>query len=253
MATAAQPRNNPVSGATYFMRGLSLITVKGVKRYVAIPLTVNVVLFGFAIYYGWSQLGVLTTWLEGHLPDWLDWLSWLLIPLFILAVMLVLFFGFSAVGNLIAAPFNGLLAEAVERKLTGQTLDSGGGWRKLAKDFAASIVSEFRKLLYFVIRAIPLLILFVIPGVNLLAPFLWFLFLLERELLEPKFDLHGLSFPEQRRILASRRFLSLGFGSVMTLVLLIPGLNLLVIPAGVAGATAMWVEQLSASAGPSAG
>ena len=39
-------------------------------------------------------------------------------------------------------------AEAVERQLTGRTLDADGGWRRLGREFAQSIASELRKLGY---------------------------------------------------------------------------------------------------------
>ncbi len=251
MAEARRARNNPLSGTGYFLKGLSLIKQKGVKRYVAIPLLINVMLFSAAIYFGSTQLGLLMDKLEAKLPGWLDWMSWLLVPLFVIASVVILFFGFAVVGNLIAAPFNGLLAEAVEIKLRGQPLNSGGGWKKLARDFFASLVSELRKLVYFALRAVPLLILMLIPGINVFATVLWLLFsawMLAVEYADYPMANHGLTFPRQRKILASRRYLSLGFGGVLTLVLMIPFLNFLLIPAGVAGATAMWVDQLSYAA-----
>ena len=251
MTEALRARNNPFSGMGYFLTGLSLIKEKGVKRYVAIPLLINVALFGGAIYFGSAYLAELMGWIEEKLPGWLDWLSWLLVPLFIIAAVLVVLFGFAVVGNLIAAPFNGLLAEAVEMKLQGHPLDSGGGWKKLARDFFASLASEFRKLAYFLVRALPLLILLLIPGVNIIASALWLLlsaWMLAVEYADYPMANHGLTFPRQRKILANRRFLTLGFGGTMTLVLMVPFLNFLLIPAGVAGATAMWVDQLSHAA-----
>ena len=229
------------------------MTHKGLKRYIAIPLLINTILFGAAVYYGSTKLGQLMGWVEDKLPGWLDWLSWLLIPLFVIAVVLVVFFGFAVVGNLIAAPFNGLLAEAVEMKLRGRPFDSAGGWKKLARELFASIASELRKLTYFTVRAVPLLILLLIPGVNVIATVLWLLFsawMLAVEYADYPMANHGLTFPRQRKILAGRRFLSLGFGGAMTLALMVPVLNFLVIPAGVAGATAMWVEQLSKTLPP---
>ncbi len=248
MAKAPNARNNPFSGMGYFLSGLSLLKEKGVKRYVAIPLLINVAVFAAAIYLGSTYLALFMGWIEDKLPGWLDWLSWLLVPLFVIAVVLIVFFGFAVVGNLIAAPFNGLLAEAVEMKLRGQPLESGGGWKKLAKDFFASLASEVRKLVYFAIRAVPLLILMFIPGVNVIATVLWLLFsawMLAVEYADYPMANHGLTFPRQRKVLAGRRFLALGFGGTMTLVLMVPFLNFLLIPAGVAGATAMWVDQLS--------
>ena len=50
-------------------------------------------------------------WLLSPLPGWLDWLRYILWPLFAVAAVLVTFFTFSLVANLVASPFNGLLAE----------------------------------------------------------------------------------------------------------------------------------------------
>ena len=247
------PRNNPISGVGYFFKGLSLITQKGVKRYVVIPLLINILLFSVAITVSLIQLPVLISWTAGLLPVWLGWLSWLLLPLVVVVVALVAFFGFAVMGNLIAAPFNGPLAEAVEKKLTGEPLNSLREGQSLIKDVSVSILSELRKLGYFAIRAIPLLILLLIPVINLVASVLWLLFaswMLALEYADYPMANHGLSFHRQRDVLRQKRFLSLGYGGVLTLVLVIPGLNFLLIPAGVAGATAMWVDQLSAAAKP---
>ncbi len=246
MPSPGKRRNNPVSGAAYFLRGLGLITRKGVKRYVAAPLLINTVLFAGAIWWGWNELPALRHWVDGHLPTWLQWLDWLLIPLFVLTAMLVMYFGFAVVGNVVAAPFNGLLAEAVERQLSGKQMDPGGGWSRILTDLIKSLYSELRKLLYFALRAIPVLILSLLVAPA--APILWFLFgawMLAIEYADYPMGNHGMTFPRQRAVLRRKRLLGLGFGGMATLALMIPGRNFLVIPAGVAGATAMWVEQLS--------
>ncbi len=41
----------------YLMKGLNLIRVKGLKRYVVVPLCINLVLFALAFGYLFSQLG----------------------------------------------------------------------------------------------------------------------------------------------------------------------------------------------------
>ncbi len=248
---ATTPRNNPVSGAGYFFKGLSLIAQKGVKRYVAIPLLINILLFVTAIYVAAAQLPLLMGWVVQMLPVWLVWLSWLLIPLFMVVTSLTVFLSFTIIGNLIAAPFNSRLSERVEEKLTGQVPTIPGGWYGVIRDLLGGFYSEIQKLVYFGFRAIPLLILLLIPGLNLLAPVLWLLFsswMLALEFSDYPMANHGLSFRRQRQVMSSRRVLCLGYGGMLTLALLVPGLNLLLIPAGVAGATAMWVEQLSVAA-----
>jgi CysZ protein len=54
----------------------------------------------------------------------------------------------------------------------------------------------------------------------------------------------GLNLRAQRRLLRRRWPLALGFGGMTLLFTLIPGLNLLVMPAAVIGATLMWNKEL---------
>ncbi len=124
--TPRAPSNNPLTGAAYLLRGFGLLLRPGVRRYVVAPLLVNVVVFASLLYLLWSQFEGLRLYVEGWLPDWLDVLAWVLLPLLVLLSALVLFFGFSAVGNLLASPFNGFLSQAVERSLGGSQPDTGG-------------------------------------------------------------------------------------------------------------------------------
>ena len=43
----------------YFFRGLSLIHTKGLKRFVLVPLSINLVLFSFAFYFLLQQVNAL--------------------------------------------------------------------------------------------------------------------------------------------------------------------------------------------------
>ena len=69
------------SGARHFLAGLKIIRQPGLKRYVMVPLAVNVAVFGGLIYQAvhWYQL--LLDKLLGYLPGWLAWLQYLLLPL----------------------------------------------------------------------------------------------------------------------------------------------------------------------------
>jgi CysZ protein len=235
--------NNPVNGAFYFLRGFALILRPGIRGYVVIPLLINIAVFAALIYFG---AGELQSFLDSMLPPWLQWLNWLLLPLFLIAGLLIAFFTFNMVANLIAAPFNGLLAEAVERNLTG-VAPAEGGVKKILADIGRSFASELRKLVYIGVRAVPILLLMLVPGVNVAASVLWILFsawMLAVAYADYPMGNHGMGFPEQRALLARRRWLSLGFGGSVMFGLAIPVLNFLVIPSAVAGATAMWVGQL---------
>jgi CysZ protein len=234
------------TGMHYLLKGLRLIRQPGLRRYVAVPLFVSTTIFTGAIFGLKYWLEILINMLLGYLPSWLDWLSYLLWPLFAIAGVLIIFYTFSLLTNLIAAPFNGMLAEAVEKHLTGQPIETGG-WKALVKDIIPSIISELRKLLYFILRAIPLGILFLIPGVNLAAPFIWALFsawMLVIEYIDYTMANHLLHFSQQRKLLRQRRILSYSFGGGSLLMTMIPIVNFLAMPVSVAGATAMWVGEL---------
>jgi len=233
------------SGMHYLLQGLRLIRQPGLRQYVIMPVLISTLCFAGAIFGLTYWLDTLLDTLLGKLPAWLDWLRYLLWPLFALSCILVVFYGFSIITNLLAAPFNGMLAEAVEQHLTGQPIDTGG-WRALVRDIAPSLFSELRKLLYFVLRALPLGLLFLVPGINVAAPFIWALFsawMLAIEYLDYPLANHRLHFDVQRKLLRGNRLLAYGFGGSALLLTLIPVLNFIAMPAAVAGATALWAGE----------
>jgi len=250
--------NNPLTGARYLLRGFQLIIRPGIRRYVFIPLAINTVLFITVIWFGIGQFGELTDWIFGFLPtwlqEWLAWLRWIFYVLFGLLMLLVVFFTFTLVANIIAAPFNDLLSAAVTRHLalanaapSESTTQHKTPDTAFIKQFMPLIANELKKLSYFILWSIPFLLLFLVPVVNLIAPLLWFLFtawMLNLEYMDYPMGRDNLLFSQQRKRLKPHKFLSLGFGSAVSLTTMIPIANFLVIPAAVAGATALWIEQL---------
>ncbi|HEB96754.1 MAG TPA: sulfate transporter CysZ, partial [Sedimenticola thiotaurini] len=113
----------------------------------------------------------------------------------------------------------------------------------IAAEILPALLMELRKLFYFLLRAIPLLILFLIPVVNVAAPFLWFAFsawFLTIEYMDYPMGNHGLRLRQQFAELRRARLTALGFGSALMLLMMVPVLNFAAMPAAVAGATALW-------------
>jgi len=241
-----------LAGPAYVVAGFRLILRPGVRAFVLVPLCINALLFAAAIVLGADAVNDLSQWLSAKLAaswSWLEWITWLLWPLFIILVLLVGFFFFSVFANLLGAPFNGFLAEAVERSLTGSAPPGSG--LSLPAEIAAALRTEAGKLLYFAWRAVPLLVLFFIPILNVAAPFLWVLFgawMMAVEYLEYPMNNHGRLFPEVRAALRERRGLALGFGAAVLLLTLIPVVNFIAMPVAVAGGTKLWVERLRPAA-----
>lgn len=217
------------------------------RRFVWIPVLINIVLFAIGI---WATLyyfeGVLDTLLP---PDsWLDYFRWLLWPLFALIWVVAVFYGFTVTANLVGAPFNGLLSAKAELLLTGhpppQTPDAG------ASAIPAALLSEAGKLWYLASRALPILVLFLIPGLNLLAIPLWLLlgcWFLTLEYADYPMANHGIEGKAQREALKKRRLDVMAFGAGVMTMTMIPGLNFLAMPAAVIGATRLWQERFNTS------
>lgn len=237
--------NRLIVGARYVLQGMQLIGKPRLRRFVIIPLLINIVVFSLGIF----ALTHTIEWAIGLLPDWLQWLRWLLWPLFVVASFAVVFYTFSVVANVIASPFNGLLSAAVERHLLNKPKsDEAINWSLVYRDLTQTIIAELRKLLYFVLWAIPCLILFLIPGINIIAPVIWFIFgawMLAIEYVDCPLGNHQQAYPVVKKHLRQRRRLALGFGISTMILTLIPILNFIAMPVGVAGATALYLDHFA--------
>lgn len=230
-------------GLRYFFAGFKLIFRPGIKRFVFIPLVINIFIFATGLWLGmeWFE-----QFLASVLPAWLAWAEYILWPLFAISYLLILFYLFALLANIIAAPFNGLLAERVELYLRDGTLiQENTSFKKIIKEFPRMMGSEINKLLYFLLRALPLLILFLIPGINVIAPFIWFAFsawMLSLEYLDYPLGNHDILFKQTRNLVKTQRMKCLSFGGTISAFTMIPVVNFFVMPVAVAGATAFYVD-----------
>ena len=161
-------------GAGYLVRGLQMLPDPSIRHFVIIPLLVNIVLFGGAIWLLVDQFGVWVDYLiKQLLPDWewLDFLRYLLWPLLALLVLVIVYYSFTIVANFIAAPFNGFLSEKVERQLRGAPVGDEG-WGALLAMIPRTLQRELAKLAYYLPRVLLLLVLTFVPVIGLLSPVL---------------------------------------------------------------------------------
>lgn len=234
-----------LKGISYVFTGLSLITQKGIRPFVVVPLLINIVIFSAGIWFASAQVDGL---MQSLLPGWLSWLEWLLWPLFFVLIFFAVFYTFSIIANLIAAPFNSILAERVEKRLKGLSVPEFQGYKSLPGIVARTFRSEFSKILYALKWLVLLLVITVIPVVNVIAPFAWAIYgawMLAITYADYPMGNHELYFKEELPLLKKHRAHALGFGGTLSLITLIPVVNFLAMPVGVAGGTAFWVDRLS--------
>ncbi|EKF9399321.1 sulfate transporter CysZ [Vibrio cholerae] len=241
------------SGFGYFSYGIRLALTPGIRRFVVLPLLANIILVGGAMYYLFSHLD---TWISewiGQLPSFLSWLSYVLWPLLALTILATFSYFFSTLANFIASPFNGLLAEKVEQRLSGERIGEEGVWA-LVKDVPRILSREWRKLLYVLPKALGLFLLLLIPALGqTLGPIAWFLFtawMLAIQYCDYPFDNHKISFHDMRNTLKQNQSKAYGFGMLVAFFTSIPIVNLFIVPIAVCGATAMWVMEFKTQHSP---
>ncbi|HDS1683751.1 TPA: sulfate transporter CysZ [Pseudomonas putida] len=235
-----------LSGPQYLREGLKLVLSPNLRMFVLLPLAINLLLFGGLIYFAGHEFSLWLDALMPTLPSWLSFLSYILWPLFVALLVLMVFFTFTLVANVIAAPFNGFLAEKVEVVVRGEDPFPAFSWGELMAMVPRTFGREMRKLGYFLPRAIGLFILSLIPGVNVVAAPLWLIFgvwMMAIQYIDYPADNNKMSWQDMLAWLRSKRWQSLGFGGITYLALLIPGVNVLMMPAAVAGATLFWVRE----------
>ena len=236
--------SDTVNGSLMLARGFELIKEPRIRQYVIMPLLINICLFGGLIWFGYSQFSPLVEWMMDLVPGFLDFLRWIIWIIITSMTAIVVFFTFTPIANIVAAPFNALMSEKIEEMLTGQDINSDMNFMTLV---VSSMGSQLRKLIYILLWSAGLFLVSLIPVINFISPVLWVVFgswLLSLEYLDYPMGNHDLSFSQQKKVLSKRRGLSLGFGGMVMILTSIPIVNFFVMPLAVAGATAMWVEQL---------
>ena len=154
---------NPLLAVQSLVKGAPLLWHKKLRKYVLVPILVNLVLFSSMLYLGYHYVGVL---IALFIPGWLQWLDWLIYPLFFISFFVAGFFTFTLIANLIASPFYGGLAAKTLHILNDQT-------GEIQEQPILSVLgSELKRMGYLLSRVIPIVIISIIPGINLIAPVL---------------------------------------------------------------------------------
>ena len=222
--------NNPLLAVEFLLKGLKLLPDPKLRSLIIIPILINIVLYTIALIVGYYYVDSL---INQFIPQWLHWLNWILWPLFFILFFVASFFSFTVLANLIASPFYGVLAARTQALISGEA-------QVVEQPIAKVIMGELKRVLYIVIRMLPLLVLFLIPGINIIAPVIFAVFsawCLAMEFMAYPLENEGLLFIEQKDLLKTARFGMLSFGGITMLGLSLPVVNIVVGPAAVIGAT----------------
>jgi CysZ protein len=240
-------QGSPSTAIDYFLAGARLIIQPGYRRFILIPLLVNVLIFIVVTAFLFNAFGDTFAQILEWSPNWLDWFAWVLWPLLAFIFLVVYGYSFNIITNFLAAPFFGLLAEKIEAQLTG-VAPPEEPWSQL---IPRTLQREAIKLWYFVSRGFLVLLVFIvlffIPGANVLGALIaaiWSCWCMAVQYSDYPADNHQLSFRELRRRLNQKPLTSYSYGGIILLGSMVPILNIFVTPIAVAGATFYWVKEI---------
>ena len=230
-----------------FKAGHFLLRQPRLYPYVLIPFLINLVVFSLAVWFG---LDFFDSTVEAMIPVGDAW-YWSLLYYFlwliaVLATVLLVFFLFAIIGNLIASPFNDILSEKTEALITGQCRDEPFEFLVFMRDSMHIFLDELLKISAFLAGMIILFVLLLLPAVGpalySVLSVVWIALFLVVEYTGYIFSRHKLLFKDQRQFIRQRKLASIGFGTGSLCLLAIPFLQFFTIPLGVIGAVHFWYD-----------
>jgi CysZ protein len=223
-----------------------------------VPFALNLVAFALAATLFAHFLPQLAAPLEHFLSvvppsHWWGWLwvgpLWLLAGLvrvvFVAAFALAIYFGFTLLGGVIAAPFLDVLSERVERIASGQRPELAGGVSAVLRRSARSVIADGRRVVFVLGVQALILLLGLVPGLQPVAalasvaaaaifmPLVYTGFALDRR---------EIPFAARRRWITGHPLEMASFGGFALALYLVPGLSFLCLPWLVTAGTLLVVE-----------
>jgi CysZ protein len=234
---------NFFKGVHYFLNGFVLVRQPELWRFVWVPMVCNIVLFAVLVLFVGYWLSDFSQWLTHNFPIWLQWLKWLVLLSGLIFSSIILIYVSTFLVNLIAGPFNSMLAEKVLEYLKFEKRPHD---IPLLEAIPVTFSRQMHFLSYYIPRAIFYLILFVVPLAQAISTVLWFLFngwVFTMQYLDYPMDLYGISIKHMRKIMAQNKGLCMGFGAAIMFFAMIPLVNFIIIPVSVAGAALMFARE----------
>lgn len=232
------------SAIDYLNYGFKHLFTRGIKLYVLIPLMINMVLFVFLWWLALHEVSHLITWVNHALPTWLTWLSYLFYLIAIIGMFFITIYFYTTLAVIISSPFYSLISQTIQSKNNLQITSDNSlkTWLLLAP---RTIIREIRKILMFMPWALLILVCSFIPIINLFTAVMWFVLVVFYNIVlftDYPFDNNEHSLKTLKAFIRKQRGLLLSFGFLTTIGLMIPIVNIIIIPVAIIGATKIYVD-----------
>lgn len=223
-------------------RGLAALRAHaGLWKWLVAPALVTLVLIGLAVLGIVHAVDPVVGWVTAHLPGWLASIVGRLLGVLVVGVLIAAaLFAFTSIAGLIAGPFCERLSEHLEAALTGRP-PSPFSLRELVHGTLLSVVHAARRLIAALIGLALVFALGFVPVVGSVAAVaiaVWFAATAAAyDCYDAVFGRRMMAYRDKLAYLARHRGRTLGLGLAVAGLLLVPGLNLVALGLGAAGAT----------------
>lgn len=223
-------------------RGLAVLRAHpSLWKWLIAPAIVSLVLLIAAIVGIVHAIDPLIGWIAPHLPSWL---ASIVAPILRLVVVVLLgvagLFVFATIAGIIAGPFNELLSEHVEAVITGRP-SPPFSLREFAHGAVLGIVHSIRRLVAALLGLVLVLALGFVPVIGAIAAMLVGAWLAAGAASYDSYDAvlsrRAMAYRDKLAYLARYRGRTFGLGLAVAGMLFVPGLNLVALGLGAAGAT----------------
>ncbi|HEU4731959.1 MAG TPA: EI24 domain-containing protein [Kofleriaceae bacterium] len=210
-------------------------------KWVIAPALASAALLGGLILAALHFSDALVGWVVLHLPGWLAHVASSLLTTMILIGLLVgVWLVFMPLAGLVAGPFNEMLSEHVEARLTGQP-PSPFSLGEFTHGLLLGIVHSIRRLIAMLVGIAVVFAVGFVPVVGTVAAVVIAVWLAATSTAYDCYDAvlarRMLGYRTKLAYLAHHRARSLGLGAAVAGMLLVPVLNLVALGIGAAGAT----------------
>jgi CysZ protein len=210
-------------------------------KWLVAPAIVTLLLVVAAVFGVIHAVDPVVGWVAAHLPGALAAIASKLLTVLVVAVLVIAaMFAFTAIAGLIAGPFCERLSEHLEATLTGRP-PAPFSLREFVYGAAVSVVHAARRLLAMLVGLALVFALGFVPVIGTIAALVvavWFTATAASyDCYDAVFGRRAMAYRDKLAYLARHRGRTLGLGLAVAGLLLVPGLNLIALGIGAAGAT----------------
>jgi CysZ protein len=210
-------------------------------KWLIAPAIVTLLLVVAAVFGVIHAVDPVVGWVAAHLPGALAAIASKLLTVLVVAVLVIAaMFAFTAIAGLIAGPFCERLSEHLEAALTGRP-PAPFSLREFVHGAAVSVVHAARRLLAMLVGLALVFALGFVPVIGTIAALVvavWFTATAASyDCYDAVFGRRAMAYRDKLAYLARHRGRTLGLGLAVAGLLLVPGLNLIALGIGAAGAT----------------